>query len=211
MSIRDELKRKVSIIKLGKQVQELSEEEKGKLNNFLHDIENSIDINSLIIKITEGTKLEFQESNILEKLKKKTEEAGYAIDLEKHFAKVYIKCEGMENIAQRNSNNKERIINLIRKEKLEKLKAQIPIGIETQKKISAIKSRIDGVRSLNIKGPKIEGSQIAKLIYGNSWYILLDSKGNVIETNINEKLDKGRLEQETYEKTLKEFREKVLY
>ena len=53
MSIRDELKRKVSIIKLGKQVQELSEEEKGKLNNFLHDIENSIDINSLIIKITE--------------------------------------------------------------------------------------------------------------------------------------------------------------
>ena len=210
MSIKDELKRKVSIIKLGKQVQELSEEEKRKLKNLLHDIENCIDIYSLIVKITEGKTIESQKKDILEQLKK-MEEAGYAIDLEKHITKVYIKGESIKKTDERNDANKEKIINIIRKEKLEKLKAQIPIGIETKKKMSAIKSRIGENKSSNINNKKCEGSQIAKLIYGNSWYIALDSEGNIIETKINRNLDRGRLEQKTYEKTLKEFRYNILY
>ena len=88
----------------------------------------------------------------------------------------------------------------IRKDKLEKLKARITLGLETKSKIQSIKDRIDGKKSSN--------DDIAQLKYGLSWYIALDSEGNVLYSHRNEEMDKDGVEKDKYEKILNELLEK---
>ena len=82
----------------------------------------------------------------------------------------------------------------IRADKLAKLKASITLGLEAQEKIMLIKGRIDKKRS------SVE--DIAKIIYGNSWYITLDNEGYVKQAYINSEIDND--EKDIYEKTLEE-------
>ena len=57
LSLTDELKRNLSIIKIGKNIEELSDEEKNRLNELVHNIENSVNITNLVNHIIEGTEL----------------------------------------------------------------------------------------------------------------------------------------------------------
>ena len=80
---------------------------------------------------------------------------------------------------------------------MEKLKAQITIDIENKKRILAIKKRIDGRNKKNNAN-----REVSHLIYGNSWYIALDSNKKIVATKRKYKLDRKNIEKIFYQKNL---------
>ena len=170
VSLIDDLKRNVAVIKLQKDIGSLTEQENEVVNQEIQ----KIDIDTLIERIRTGELSQEQQETLEE----------YKVDIEKHKKRV---------------ENKEQIKSEIRKDKMEKLKAGITLGIEAKGKIDTIRSRIDGERTSD--------EDIAQLVYGLSWYIGLDREGKVIERQINPEMDKQGVEQEMYERTLREFKE----
>ena len=172
VSLIDEFKRKVAILKKGKEYEDLSEEERDEIDAKVQ----IVNINNIVNGIVEGNLTE-QQQEALEELK----EGKYQINIADHIAKI---------------KDKDKIVRRLKLDKLAKLKASITLGLEAREKIMAIKGRIDGKRC--------SAENIAKIIYGNSWYIALDSKGYVQEAYINSEMDVNDYEKEIYEKTLEE-------
>ena len=111
----------------------------------------------------------------------------YGFDIESHKAKIKDKSE---------------LERRIRKDKLEKLKAGVTMGIEVQKKIDRLKGRIDEEERPD--------ENISKFIYGNSWYVALDEEGYVIDSELNSKFDENGIELDTYRKTLDEYKKREI-
>ena len=207
LSLLDELRRKMSVAKIGKNIEELTDDEKTKLNKLIHYIENKLNIHDLVIHIVEGSKLTSSEISAIEQLQNPIGNNGYGVDINKLISNIYINSATISNIAsisnlsiERNNNNRNRIINRVQKERIAKLKAQIPVGIETHKKINTTISMIERKKSSTKRNNKI-----VKLICGNFWYIALDSNGNIVDKYHDELNDIYGVEKEIYEKTLIEY------
>ena len=177
-SIVGELKQKAAVIRKRKGIEELTEEEMQEIDEEVQ----RIDVNSLIEGIVSG-KISEEQQEILDELKN----GEYGFDIEIHKAKIKDKSE---------------LERRIRKDKLEKLKAGVTRGIETQKKIDKLKGRIDEEERPD--------ENISKFIYGNSWYVALDEEGYVIDSELNSKFDENGIELDTYRKTLDEYKKREI-
>ena len=211
MSVTDELKRKISIIKMKKTVEELSEEEKAQLNEFVHNIEQGLNINNLLSSIIYGKEITDKELVSLQLLQNTPENGGYNINMNKLISSIYVTPSSnrdallmVDNDSQKNIQNREKIKNRVNNERISKLKAQITLGIEMQKKIHTTIAIISGKNvNTNIS------QNIAKLICGNSWYIALDNSGNIVDEYHNEKTDQTGKEKALYTQTLTELKSKL--
>ena len=176
VSIGDELRRKTAELRKGKQIEDLNEQEKTEVNEEVQ----RMNLKSLISAVVEN-KITEKHQQFLDELIN----GEYKLDLDSHTSKI---------------KDKEKMKREIRSGKLAKLKALVTYGINTQQKISVIKSKIDGTRT--------SATNIASLVYGNSWYIALDENKQIIETRINPEIDEKGLEKEYYEETLAQFEER---
>lgn len=83
LSLLDELRRKMSVAKIGKNIEELTDDEKTKLNKLIHYIENKLNIHDLVIHIVEGSKLTSSETSAIEQLQNPIGNNGYGVDINK--------------------------------------------------------------------------------------------------------------------------------
>lgn len=210
MAVTDELKRNISTTRMQKNAEELSEEEKTQLNELVYNVEHTLNINNLLSHIVEGKKFTDKELLALQLLQNTTENGGYNINMYKLISSIYVTPSSnrdtllmVDNDSQKNIQNREKIKNRVNNERISKLKAQITLGIEMQKKIHTTIAIISGKNvNTNIS------QNIAKLICGNSWYIALDNSGNIVDEYHNEKTDKTGKEKSLYTQTLTELKSK---
>ncbi len=142
VSLIDELKRKAAAKNFRKGIEDLNEQEKETVNQEVQ----MINMDELVESIINGN-IEQENQSILE---------TYEINIESLKKKI----------------TEEKINKDIRKDKMEKLKARITLGLETKSKIKSIKDMIEGARG------SVDG--IAKFIYGLSWYVALDAEGKFL-------------------------------
>ncbi|MBR2787189.1 MAG: hypothetical protein IKD76_06885 [Clostridia bacterium] len=168
LSLTSELYSKIAMKRKGKRTDVLTEEEANEVKGELR----AIDVAHLSDAVISG--------KITEEQKKSLEE------LKNGELQVDIEAKYKEIMSDRGKIEKE-----IRSGKLAKLKAEVTLGMEQQKKIAIIQGRVDEAK----RGIR---ASTTKLVYGNSWYIAIGSDGYVQEAVYNKKLDSTGQEWNTY-------------